>query len=83
MYYLQSLWRCLALRVGSGLKIVSHGKGIGWINMVKFLWVWLGQNQPLRCLRCFAFVTFKVFPWSPRAEILALLGRESLVSLDA
>jgi len=73
----------LALRVGSALKIVSHGKEIGWINMVKFLWVWHAQNQPLRWLKCFAFVTLRVFQWFPRAEILALLGRESLVNPEA
>jgi len=51
--------------------------------MVKFPWVWLGQNQPLRCLRYFAFVTLRVFQWFPRVEILALLGRESLLRLEA
>ena len=83
MYYRQSLRRCWALRVGSVLKIVSHGKGIGWISMVKFPWVWLGQNRPLRWLRCFAFVTLRVFQWFPRAEILALLGDESFVNPEA
>jgi hypothetical protein len=58
-------------------------KGIGWINMVKFLWVWLGQNRPLRWLMCFAFFTLRVCQWFLRVEILALLGLESLVSPEA
>jgi hypothetical protein len=32
---------------------------------------------------CSAFVTMKVFQWFPEAEILVLLGRESLVNPEA
>jgi hypothetical protein len=51
--------------------------------MVKFPRVWLAQNQPLRWLMCSVFVTLRVFLLFPKAEILALLGRESLVNPEA
>jgi hypothetical protein len=51
--------------------------------MVKLHWVWRAQNQLLRLLRCFAFVTLRVFQWFLREEILVLLGQEFLVNLAA